>query len=92
MDKKQKIKILSRISANLKKMKKWANIVPVNHEHTYLLVKAEKARIQGKETEAIGFYNQAIDSANKHDYIHEEALAWELAAKSYQQRQLYLGS
>ncbi|MDA3789057.1 MAG: AAA family ATPase [Desulfobacula sp.] len=88
-DKKQKIKILSRISANLKKMKKWANIVPVNHEHTYLLVKAEKARIQGKETEAIGFYNQAIDSANKHDYIHEEALAWELAARFYNDKGVF---
>ncbi len=79
-------KILARVTASLKKMKKWAQIVPVNHEHTYLLVKAERARILGKETLATDLYNQAIESANRHDYIHEEALAWELAAKFYNEK------
>lgn len=80
-------KILARVAASLKKMKKWAQIVPVNHEHTYLLVKAERARILGKETLAKDLYNQAIESANKHDYIHEEALAWELAARFYNDKE-----
>lgn len=83
---KNRKKILSRIAASLKKMKKWAQIVPVNHQHTYLLVKAERARILGQEILAMDLYNQAIDSANKHDYIHEEALAWELAAKFYNEK------
>ncbi len=77
-------KILSRVKSNLKKMKKWAKIVPVNHEHTCLLILAEEARILNRATQANEFYNKAIDRANQHDYIHDQALAWELAARFHE--------
>ncbi len=76
--------VLARVNTNLKKMKKWAEIVPVNHAHTCLLVQAEKARIQGQTIQADRLYNQAIERANQNDYIHEEALAWELAARFHE--------
>jgi predicted ATPase/signal transduction histidine kinase len=82
-------KILVKVGANQKKMKKWAQIVPINHQHTYLLVEAEKARILGMDNLAMDFYNQAINLAGKHDYPHDEALAWELATRFYNEKGLF---
>ncbi len=85
-DPKSRKKFLSRISATRKRLKKWTKIIPVNYEHRYLLVEAETARIKGKKDLAADLYNRAADAAQKNDYIHEEALAWELAAKFYDEQ------
>ncbi|MGD1701410.1 trifunctional serine/threonine-protein kinase/ATP-binding protein/sensor histidine kinase [Dapis sp. BLCC M229] len=62
---------------------KWAYHAPMNHQHKLDLVEAEKYRILGQKTEAIEFYDKAIAGAKENEYIHEEALANELAAKFY---------
>ncbi|NJL10444.1 MAG: GAF domain-containing protein [Calothrix sp. SM1_7_51] len=81
-DKKQ---ILDRVEANQEKMEKWANYSPINYRHKYYLVKAEYYRVSGKNWEAIEYYDNAIKLAKENEYVHEEALAKELAAKFYLQ-------
>ncbi len=72
----------------IKKLKKWARHAPMNHEHKYLLVKAEQARILKDEKKAAMLYERAIALAKKHGYINEEALAWELCGAFYHAQNL----
>jgi PAS domain S-box-containing protein len=67
-------------------MKQWAHYAPMNYLHKYHLVQAEKARVLGQLLEAEEFYEQAITGASDNDYLQEEALAYELAAKFYLMR------
>ena len=74
---------LSQVSWNQEKMKQWAYHAPMNYQHKYDLVRAEKARVLGQNWEAVEFYNRAINGAKDNGYIQEEALANELAAEFY---------
>jgi PAS domain S-box-containing protein len=75
--------ILKKVSANRKRIKKWAHHAPGNHLHRFYLIEAERMRILGKDARAKKYYDQAIELAKKHEYINEEALANELAARFY---------
>ncbi|VXD11523.1 AAA family ATPase [Planktothrix paucivesiculata] len=72
-----------RIKNNQKKLKKFADYAPQNNLHKYLLVEAELCRVLGKDYSAMGYYDQAITLAKENEYIHEVAIAYELAAKFY---------
>ncbi|MBH8573971.1 AAA family ATPase [Nostocaceae cyanobacterium CENA369] len=61
----------------------WAHHAPMNHQHKVDLIKAEKCRVLGQKAEAIELYDKAITLAKANNYIQEEALANELAAKFY---------
>ncbi|BAZ67067.1 multi-sensor signal transduction multi-kinase [Fischerella sp. NIES-4106] len=75
--------ILKRIQANQEKIQHWANHAPMNYLHKFYLVEAEQHRVLGEYLEAIDCYDRAIALAKEHEYINEEALANELAAKFY---------
>ncbi|HSF76201.1 MAG TPA: AAA family ATPase, partial [Microcoleus sp.] len=77
---------LKTVTANQKKMKKWAHHAPMNHLHKFNLVEAERYRVIGKDGRAIDYYDRAISLAKENEYIHEAALAYELAAKFYLSR------
>ncbi|WGV25808.1 PAS domain S-box protein [Halotia branconii] len=79
----QKAAWLSCVSTNQEKMQKWAEHAPMNYLHKYHLVEAEKARVLGQFFEAEEFYERAIAGAAENEFIQEEALAYELAAKHY---------
>ncbi len=64
-------------------MKQWAQHAPMNFQHKYDLVEAEKARVLGQLWEAVEYYEKAIAGARENEYLQEEALAYELAAKFY---------
>jgi PAS domain S-box-containing protein len=76
-------KLLLKVSRNQEKMQKWAHHAPMNFQHKYDLVEAEKARVLGNILEAEEFYERVIIGACENEYIQEEALAYELAAKFY---------
>ncbi len=78
--------LLRRVSANQKKMRKWANHAPMNHSHKYHLVEAERHRVLGHDSEAMSLYDKAIRLAKENQYLHEEALACELAARFWLDR------
>ncbi|MBD2563520.1 MULTISPECIES: ATP-binding sensor histidine kinase [Nostoc] len=71
------------IAANQEKLKYWATHAPMNFRHKFDLVEAERQRALGNKAEAIDLYDRAIIGAKENDYIQEEALANELAAKFY---------
>ncbi len=75
--------ILQSVSANQEKMKQWAQHAPMNFQHKYDLVEAEKARVLGQFELAAKGYEKAIAGARDNEYLQEEALAYELAAKFY---------
>jgi PAS domain S-box-containing protein len=60
--------------------------LPNNFENRAALVGAEIARIEGRDVEAMPLYEQAIRSARTNGFIHNEALANELAARFYAAR------
>ncbi|WP_375512239.1 AAA family ATPase [uncultured Nostoc sp.] len=78
--------ILKEVAVNQETMQLWAHYAPMNHLHKYHLVEAEKARVLGQLLEAEEFYEQAIEGAKENEYVQEEALAYELAAKFYLSR------
>ncbi|NJK69634.1 MAG: AAA family ATPase [Microcoleus sp. SU_5_3] len=75
--------ILENVTANQEKMQKWADSAPMNYLHKFYLVEAEKYRILGDKWQAVEMYDRAITLAKENEYINEEALAHELAAKFY---------
>jgi predicted ATPase/signal transduction histidine kinase len=75
--------VFQKVEAWQKYLKKWAEHAPMNYQHKYDLVEAEKARVLGQILEAETLYEQAIKGAADNEYIQEEALAYELAAKFY---------
>jgi PAS domain S-box-containing protein len=64
-------------------LKIWAENCPENFKDRHALVSAEIARIEGREREAARLYEQAIRSAHTSGFVHNEALANELAGRFY---------
>jgi PAS domain S-box-containing protein len=75
--------LLEKVTANQKKMQQWADHAPMNYLHKFYLVEAELHRVLGQLIEAMDCYDKAIQGAKENEYIQEEALAYELAAKFY---------
>ncbi|WP_202225222.1 AAA family ATPase [Okeania sp. KiyG1] len=74
---------LNQVVANQEKMKYWADHCPMNYQHKYELVEAEKARVLGETLLAMEYYDCAIRGAKDQGYIQDEALAYERAAEFY---------
>jgi PAS domain S-box-containing protein len=82
----EKKRIEQEVLENQKLLKYWAELCPENQLHRYWLVEAEWANVHHRDAEAIEFYDTAIELAKKHEYLNEEALALELAARFYLSR------
>ena len=80
-NKKQQKHLLKKIKSNLKQMKKWADFAQMNYLHKYKILMGEFMRISGEHDKAMELYDEAIKLAKEQNYIHEEGLANELAAK-----------
>ncbi|MCD8486702.1 MAG: AAA family ATPase [Desertifilum sp.] len=76
-------RLLDRIERDRQKMQKWAHYAPANHQHKRDLIEAEWHRVFGDKAQAIEYYDRAIASAKAHEFLQEEAIANELAAKFY---------
>ncbi|WP_143438601.1 ATP-binding protein, partial [Hydrocoleum sp. CS-953] len=72
-----------QIESNQQQLKIWSDSCSENFLHKYLLVEAERYRCLGQKLEAIELYDRAIAEAQANEYIQEEALANEMAAKFY---------
>ncbi|MEG3973436.1 AAA family ATPase [Microcoleus sp. herbarium8] len=78
-----KAALLDRVSANQTKLYYRSQHAPMNFQHKYDLVEAERCRVLGNKTEAIDLYDRAIQLAQENHFLQEEAIAHELAAKFY---------
>ena len=74
---------LEKVAAHQAKMQNWAMHAPHNFQHKVDLISAERNRVLNDKSAAIDLYDQAIAGAKANGYLHEEALANELAAQFY---------
>jgi predicted ATPase len=77
---------LEAIAVHQRQLDIWAQNCPENFENRAWLVGAEIARIEGRELDAERLYEDAIRSARENEFVHNEALANELAARFYAAR------
>jgi PAS domain S-box-containing protein len=77
---------IQALTAHHKQLQAWAENCPDNFENRAALVGAEIARLKGREFDAGRLYEQAIRSARANGFVHNEALAYELAARFYAAR------
>ncbi|MDJ1185247.1 trifunctional serine/threonine-protein kinase/ATP-binding protein/sensor histidine kinase [Roseofilum casamattae] len=64
-------------------LKLWSENAPMNYQHKSDLLEAERFRVLGEHLRAMELYDRAIAGAKQNQYLQEEALANELAAKFY---------
>jgi PAS domain S-box-containing protein len=89
---------LEALAAHYRQLEIWAENCPENFENRAALVGAEIARIEGRALDAERLYEEAIRSARANGFLHNEALANELAGCFYVARgfeqiaHLYLGN
>ncbi len=77
---------LEVLAVHHRQLQKWAENCPENFEDRAALVGAEIARLEHRELDAERHYEQAIRSARENDFVHNEALANEFAARFYAAR------
>ncbi|MEM8663781.1 MAG: adenylate/guanylate cyclase domain-containing protein, partial [Pseudomonadota bacterium] len=72
---------LDTIRANIHQLTTWSETCPDNFMAKRLMVEAELARITGNEVDAAELYDRAIDAATEGQFLQDEALSNELAAR-----------
>ena len=78
----EKEEILTQVHDHQETLEKLARCAPPNYLHKYHLVEAERMRVlEGEPDTIMHHYDQAITLARESEFIHEEALANELAAR-----------
>ncbi|MEG4080556.1 ATP-binding protein, partial [Microcoleus sp. Pol8_D6] len=75
--------ILALVKTHQSTLHQWAQNAPMNYLHKWYLVEAERHRVLGQNMDAMDDYDRAIKLAKENQYINEEALSNELAAKFY---------
>ncbi|HEX5750336.1 MAG TPA: AAA family ATPase [Archangium sp.] len=79
---------LEAIRAHQRQLAEWAEHCPSTFRCLERLVSAELARLSGQEGEALRAYEQAHQSAREHGFVQNAALACELAARFWREREL----
>ncbi|NBD31620.1 MAG: GAF domain-containing protein, partial [Cyanobacteria bacterium] len=74
---------LKQVTEQQKTMAIWAHHAPMNCQHRYDLIEAEKARVLDDPLTAMEYYDRAIKGANNNGYLQHVALANELAGQFY---------
>ena len=77
---------VAALDACHRQLEVWAVNCPENFDNRAALVGAEIARIEGRDVDAMRLYEQAIRSARANGFIHNEALANEVASRFYAAR------
>ena len=71
------------VQKNREQLQVWADKSPENCLSKFLLLEAEMARVAQEKWQAAELYDRAIQLAKENQFLNEEALAHELAAKFY---------
>jgi hypothetical protein len=77
---------LESLAAHHRQLAVWAENCPENFENRVALMGAEIARLEGRVVDAGDLYEKAIRSARANDFVHNEAIANETAARFYEAR------
>lgn len=79
----EKSQHLKSIRSSKKMLAKFAASAPMNYQNKLLLVEAELARFQGKNEQALEYYNQSLETSIANGFINEAAMASERLAGYY---------
>lgn len=79
-------KHVEALAAHSRQLDAWAQHCPENFTNRAALLCAEIARLEDRTLNAMDLYEQAIRSAQVNGFVHNEALAYELAARFYAAR------
>ncbi|MFO5438630.1 MAG: serine/threonine protein kinase, partial [Dolichospermum sp.] len=63
----EQMESMKQVLANQEKMQYWAVNAPMNYQHKYDLIEAEKARVLGQMLLAMEYYDRAIEGANNYE-------------------------
>jgi PAS domain S-box-containing protein len=74
---------IAGLAAHHRQLEIWAENCPENFENRAALVGAEIARIEDRDLDAERLYQEAIRSARASGFVHNEAIAYEVAARFY---------
>lgn len=74
------------LAAHHRQMQVWAEHCPENFANRAALIGAEIARLEGRDADAMRLYEEAIRSARDNGFVHNEGLAYEVAARFYHAR------
>ncbi|WP_437327213.1 protein kinase domain-containing protein [Sorangium sp. So ce381] len=85
----QHMEALARLEA---KLSHWAELSPSNYGHKRVLVAGEVARLSGRTRDAMMLYEKAVEAAKANQFVRDEAIASEIAAKLYQSEGLLRGA
>jgi predicted ATPase/two-component sensor histidine kinase len=77
---------LRSITTDCEQLETWAKQCPDNFADRAALVRAEIARIEDRELEAMRLYEDAIRAARTNGFVQTEALAHEVAGRFYSRR------
>ena len=77
---------LDALAAHHKELQVWSDNCPENFENRAALIGAELARLEGRVLDAEHLYEQAIRSSRDNGFVHNEAIAYEVAARFYRAR------
>ncbi len=72
---------LARIADNQRRLARWSESCPANFRHLHVLVDAEVARLEQRHAEAADLYDEAIECATDGGFVHDAAVASELAGR-----------
>ena len=84
----ERLRYFDAIVGHQKLLSVWAHNCFENFGCMEALIAAEVARIQGRELDAERLYEDALSAARENRFIHNEALANEIAGKFYLRRDL----
>lgn len=79
----QKIYYQNKIQNLKSEFKIFSELNPDNFLHMYLLILAVESAEDNKNWEAMGLFDESINSAKENGYIQNAALAYEIASKFY---------
>jgi PAS domain S-box-containing protein len=68
------------------RVQRWAEVGPQNFENRAAIMSAELARVSGDDADAARGYELAKRSAREQEFVHNEALAYELSSRFYATR------
>jgi PAS domain S-box-containing protein len=74
------------LTMHREQLREWAENYPSTFADKHALVAAEIARLEGRDTDAMRLYEQAIRSAGENGFVQNEGLAHEVAARFYAAR------
>ncbi len=82
----QKQRHFNSVLDHHRQLQLWAEVNPETFEDRTALVAAEIARIEGRVQHAQELYDKAIRQAHKYGFVHNQAIANEIAGRFYAER------